>query len=70
MRHGRAAVRHGRPTLGSVEVACRTWLDAVRRGEHVGAVTFAGGATVGEFRRVPRHRRASSVFVSLTGGVS
>jgi len=37
-------------------------------GEHVGTLDFAGGATAGEPRRVPRRRVRLLCFVSLTGG--
>ena len=69
MRHGRAAVRHGRRALGLLGSRLRGSIHAGELGEHAGAVEFAGGAAIGEPRRVPRRHRASSVFISLTGGV-
>ena len=49
-------------------MSCRTWLGAVHRDSHAGVLGLAGGAAAGEFRRVPRHRRASPVSVSMTHG--
>ena len=56
MRHGRATVRHGRRALGLLGSRLRGSVHAGELGEHAGAVEFAGGAAVGELRRVPRRR--------------
>ena len=50
MRHGRAAVGHGRHPGGPLESSFRGAMGAGGRGEHAGAVGFTGELVVGEFR--------------------
>ena len=66
-----ATVRHARrhPCSSSVEVASRTWLDAVRQGEHAGAFGFTGVLAVGELdpRRAIERRCPLFSFADLWG---
>ena len=50
VRHGRAAVGHGRHPWSPLESSFRGAMDAGGRGEHAGAVGFTGELAVGEFR--------------------
>ena len=74
MRHRRAAVRHGRCTLRSIEVRLSRSIDAGGSGSHAGAVGFAGVLTAGELRRPragPRRLPCFCVYdtwARLTGG--
>ena len=68
MRHGRAAVLHGRHTLRPLESRLGGSIDSGGHGEHRGTLLVAGEATAGELAPIPRCPMLCSVLVSLTSG--
>ena len=68
MRHGQAAELRGRGTLGPQELRVSRSIDAGGRDGHGGTLLVAEEVTVGELRRVPRHRSRLPCSVSLTSG--
>ena len=62
MRHGRAAVGHGRHPGGPLESSFRGAMGAGSRGEHAGAVGFTGGTRRRRISRLPRRRLPRPLF--------